>query len=333
MSLFALPTELVAHIISYSLLIHPVPSCILATSKYFLTIALPLLYTHPRFTSVRALASFPASPVRRPHSVSVALAGGEVGRGAFREMEHLFMKCLYGVVRADATVPDPYTELKWLELDELSLCMHSTANSAADDIALEALSLVNPRRFVWTGPDPAHHFSTAIVPTACSSLFGHLGRWTHLQHLHLANISFPLSNYPHDAETEPPYSMTIPSMPALLTLYIGQATLVPVRPLAHLVCSPQMDALREVRLVDCYVGSIWGPRVRRGDVERAASALCGGGGQEFEHAGDGGGLLGETDGWRRGLTPEKAVSRVRVVVRCEALTERIIGGDRGEDLE
>lgn len=63
-------------------------------------------------------------------------------------------------------------------------------------------------------------------------------------------------------------------------------------------------------MVDAYGTSIWGPRIRRSDIEVAAIAIAQNG------AGD------------------KHVDKVRKLVRCEAKTERLMGGDRvdGEGL-
>ncbi len=141
-------------------------------------------------------------------------------------------------------------------------------------------------------------------------LFAHFRTWTRLQDLHLSNIAFPV-----DA------SGLFPILPTLRTLCIGQATLVPVTPLARLVCDPQMSLLTTVRLVDCYVGSIWGPRLRRIDLERTVFQF---------HILPGESLVEEAEQSRRRSV--KVLERIRTVVRCEALTERIIGGDRVEGL-
>lgn len=135
--------------------------------------------------------------------------------------------------------------------------------------------------------------------------------WTRLQDLHLSNIAFP-------RETE---GLFFPTLPTLRTLYLGQATLVPVVPLACFICNPRMNSLRIVRLVDCYVESIWGPRVRRADLEHAVvQAQCGGGIP----------LVGDEELW--GGQYDTLLERIRTVVRCEALTERIMGGDRADGL-
>ncbi|KAI0050328.1 hypothetical protein FA95DRAFT_1555839 [Auriscalpium vulgare] len=320
--LLALPDELLLRIISLALLVHPRPAHILALSRRVYAFAVPLLYGYLRFPSVRSLACFPATPPRRPRTVTITLAGGEVGRGAFRELEHLFMKCLFGVRRTEGHVnpatsahTQEYQQLIWLELDELRLCMHSTASSVTDDISLEALALVNPQRFVWTGPDPAHHFSIAIVPVACLNLFKHIGSWTNLEHLRLSNIQFPRFEY-WDATGHSLYPL--PVVPSLRTVYIGQATIVPIVPLTHFICTPGMSALRKVRLVDCYTESIWGPRVRRSDLERAALALYPADAEQLD-------MCQKSEEER---IPHWVRDRIRAIVRCEAVTERIIGGDR-----
>jgi hypothetical protein len=152
--------------------------------------------------------------------------------------------------------------------------------------------------------------ATQIVASAVNALFGHFGAWTRLRDLHLSNIAFP-------RETEGLF----PTLPTLRMLHLGQATLVPVVPLACFLCDPRMDSLRIVRLVDCYVESIWGPRVRRADLERAVvQAQCGGmplGGEEVRWGGQ---------------YDDTMLDRIRTIVRCEALTERIIGGDRADGL-
>ncbi len=166
----------------------------------------------------------------------------------------------------------------------------------------------------YAGPPKIRHvlylkLCTQIVASAVNALFGRFQAWTRLQDLHLANIAFP-----RDADG------LFPMLPTLRKLYLGQATLFPVVPLACFLCDPQMNSLEIVRLVDCYVESIWGPRVRRVDLERAVvQARC-----------DGIPLVGE-DAWCGGHD-DTVLDRIRTIVRCEALTERIIGGDRADGL-
>jgi hypothetical protein len=148
-----------------------------------------------------------------------------------------------------------------------------------------------------------------IVAPVVNVLFAHFRTWTRLQDLYLSNIAFP-----EDTKG------LFPILSTLRTLYIGRATLVPVAPLAHLLCDPQMSLLTTVRLVDCYVESIWGPRLRRVDLEHAVVQF---------HI-PRGKLDEEGEQSRRRCA--KILDRIRTVVRCEAMTERIIGGDRMDKL-
>lgn len=82
------------------------------------------------------------------------------------------------------------------------------------------------------------------------------------------------------------------------------------------------SGLREIRLVDAYKESIWQERIRRKDletvaVEVASSGTCVG---PWYHA-----STGKVDS-------EAVVERIREIVSCEALTERIMGGDRAEGM-
>jgi len=305
MYLLDLPPELLIQVLDIATAIHPVPAHVLALNKLIYRIASPILYRHLHFLSTSAVAQFPSviwgsETVWKPSTITVKLAGGEVGRGAFRDLGRLLSRTRFLRDVKGSTV---------LELKDLRLCMHSTSDNDADDQSLQALGFVNPQRFMWTGPDPAHHFSIAIVSSAVTVLFARIRLWTRLRDLHLSNIAFPQDT-----------KGLFPTLPALRTLYLGQATLVPVIPLARLLCDPQMNSLTIVRLVDCYIESIWGPRLRRADLERAVVQAPSGGislvGEDGQSAG------------RYGV----ALDRIRMVVRCEALTERIIGGDRADGL-
>lgn len=150
-----------------------------------------------------------------------------------------------------------------------------------------------------------------IVASAVNALFERFRVWTRLRDLHLANIAFP-----RDAEG------LFPTLPTLRRLYLGQATLFPVVSLAGFLCDPQMNSLEVVRLVDCYVESIWGPRVRRADLERVVVVV--------QAQGSGIPLVGQDAGC--GGHCDTVLDRIRTIVRCEALTERIIGGDRADGL-
>ncbi|KAH9063266.1 hypothetical protein EDB87DRAFT_1558545 [Lactarius vividus] len=303
--LLSLPTELLEQILGIAITVHPIPAHVLVLNKFIFAIASRILYQHLNFSSTSAMAHFPpmiwgSKTLRKPSSITVRLSGGEVGKGVFRQIRRLF----------ESTQFQGVTESDNLELEDLHLCMHSTSHGDADDQNLSALELINPQRFKWTGPDPAHHFSIAIVAPVVDVLFAHFRTWTRLQDLHLSNIAFP-------GDTKGLF----PILPTLRTLYIGRATLVPVAPLARLICNPQMSLLTTVRLVDCYVESIWGPRLRRVDLVYAVVQF---------HTPRGKLLDKEAEQSRRRCA--EILDRMRTVVRCEALTERIIGGDRVDGL-
>lgn len=152
-------------------------------------------------------------------------------------------------------------------------------------------------------------------------------------------------------------------------LYIGQATFVPLGALAAWICNsdafsdPDVEGmdrtrgeretvtvkLESVRLVDCYVESIWGSRVRRSDVERAAcelplfasesTSLSSAShphsvvpGNKVSYSFDSGIGLEEEDYTEVEARRRRRdrVEEVRRIVTCEAVTERIMGGDRVE---
>ena len=123
----------------------------------------------------------------------------------------------------------------------------------------------------------------------------------------MTNLSFPPDYLGIPVPISPPKPL-LPQLPSLRTLYLGQATLVNPNSIAAMVCLSKQECLESVRLVDTYRESIWGPRIRRSDLERAALSF-------------------QID-----LQPEDRVRRIRQIVKCEALTERIMGGDRVEGL-
>ena len=74
--------------------------------------------------------------------------------------------------------------------------------------------------------------------------------------------------------------------------------------------------------MDAYKESIWQQRIRRKDVEAAAMEVAS---SEIP-----------IDSWYHTPTgevdSEAVVERIREIVSCEALTERIMGGDRAEGM-
>ena len=150
-----------------------------------------------------------------------------------------------------------------------------------------------------------------IVPSATFHLTRAISTWTVVEHIALTNMSFPSDELGRNT----PFSDAplLPPLPSLRTLYIGQATLLPPSAVAAMIARPAKGAkLEVVRLVDTYRHSIWGPRIRRKDVEDAAMMLG-----DVVHAGE----------ERR----REVLERVRRVVRCEKKTERIMGGDNGDE--
>ena len=161
----------------------------------------------------------------------------------------------------------------------------------------------SPRILLYIGP-------IQIVPSATFHLARAISTWTAVEHITLTNMSFPSDELGlHTSFSAAPL---LPSLPRLRTLYIGQATFLPPSAAAAMVVQPSSSALESVRLVDAYRHSIWGPRIRRRDIENAAVLLADvvAGGEE-----------------RR----REVLQRVKRVVRCEKKTERIQGGDNGDE--
>jgi len=82
------------------------------------------------------------------------------------------------------------------------------------------------------------------------------------------------------------------------------------------------SGFREIRLVDAYKESIWQERIRRKDLEAVAMEVA----------------FSDTTIDSLYHTPtgevnsEAVVGRIREIVSCEVLTERIMGGDRAEGM-
>lgn len=210
-----------------------------------------------------------------------------------------------------------------------------------------------------------------IVPKAAVNLFGALQTWTTIRVLKLTNIAFPTDEmglfarslgvssdiislfqslvnstekegraHEHDhpsqrlgADTDtdgllrtpgltsPPTSSSSSSytpLPHLETIYIGQVTFLRPAEVAMIAIERRLSALLRIRVVDGYGGNIWGPRVRIGDIEEAVKSA-------FRDADASGSKTGY-------LQVGRCLERVRELVVCEALTERIMGGDRMDDV-
>lgn len=164
------------------------------------------------------------------------------------------------------------------------------------------LHIISPSPYVLAPSQfPSAHVAVClqIVQTALPHLFRALSTHTNLTHLTLTHLAFPRTELP------------LPTLPSLRTLHLGQITFLPPSSVTDLVLSPSSASLECVRLVDAYKESIWGPRIRRSDIEATARTHA-----WFDLAEDG---------------DDHKVERVRRIVVCEAQTERIMGGDRVTD--
>ena len=122
----------------------------------------------------------------------------------------------------------------------------------------------------------------------------------------------------------------------LHTLHLDQVIFLHPMEVAQIACSPALPALSRFRVVDAYMGSIWGHRVRMVDVERAIVNITF---AEFSHefpATLHTPLLQQAFGFGLDADVHDAASpvlqdrlrRARGIVSCEAKTERLMGGDR-----
>ena len=153
--------------------------------------------------------------------------------------------------------------------------------------------------------------SPKIVPEATHHLFQAISTWTRAERVILTNISFP--SEPLDGRDQ-----SLPALSHLRYLYLGQATFLSPSLIAEITLQgfegphkKHSSRLEAIRLVDVYQESLWGKRLRRFDIEKAALAL-----PASKNYG----------------TNAVLVGRVRSIVRCEAMNERIMGGDRSEGL-
>ncbi|KAF8960918.1 hypothetical protein BDZ97DRAFT_1831471 [Flammula alnicola] len=307
-----LPTEILQEILSLSLFSWDSTVALLTTSSAFRDICEKFIYTQLHFTSRAQLASFistyssPKSTVPyAPRSVELDITIDESNL-VFFDIYALFSQCL-----SDTTEGAQRDQNGRLSLDLLRLRLNSHAFDSQIEMVYAALSLVNPRQFIWTGLDPPHHFSIAIVPQAIPHLFRALSSYTNLTYLKLTHLAmlYALKIY------------GLPIIPSLRTLHLGQVIFLHPLTVAAFILDPYSKNLEKVYLVDAYHESIWGPRLRRSDIEIAATST--------KSPPDGIETLEHDDPLP--LTSAEVKNLVRCVVVCEAKTERIMGGDRVEN--
>lgn len=138
MYLLDLPPELLIRVLDVATTVHPIPAHVLVLNKFIYSVATPILYRHPYLPSISAIARFPtviwgSEAVGKPSTITVNLAGAEVGRGVFRDLLRLL-----STTRFTRDV----TNLTRLELEDLRLCLHSTNDGDTDDKSLRALEFV-----------------------------------------------------------------------------------------------------------------------------------------------------------------------------------------------
>ncbi|KAF8895904.1 hypothetical protein CPB84DRAFT_1782161 [Gymnopilus junonius] len=305
-----LPPEILHEILSYSLLnvqIRPTPTALLTTCSLFRDISTRITYTDLQFTTRYQLSSFIATYSNRP----VPYAPRSIEIGITSDSSNLLFSDIFALFSQCFSSPDDDVakdESGRLSLESLQLRTNSHAFDPQIDMIYLSLCLVNPTRFTWTGPDPPHHFSIAIVPQAICPLFRALATYTNLAYLELTHLAMPPDS--------------LPTIPSLRELHLGQVVFLKPLTIANFVLDPGMNKLERVDLVDAYKASIWGYRIRRSDIEKAAT-----------HGDDSIPLDSPNNSPTQTEKPTTAgnLDVIRKVVVCKARTECIMGGDRVEE--
>ncbi|KAF9523798.1 hypothetical protein CPB83DRAFT_898471 [Crepidotus variabilis] len=297
-----LPIDIYHEILRESLCKNISPTALSLVCSLFHDIVQQVLYTYLRFKSRSQLILFTLT--YRTNSTKIPLPPRRIGLDILGNDSHLVFADLYDLF--SGCFSDPLfhganvDESGRLLLDELSLRLNSHAFDRKLDMIYTSLSLI---RFRWTGPDPPHHFSIAIVPPAIPRLFSALSRYTCLEDLELSHLAIGVDT-----------ASQLPVIPSLRRVHLGQIILLSPLMIARLILHPATSELETVTLVDAYRESIWGPRLRGIDVERAAEALTQTGAEDVKNSSL--------------LDVEHAKTLIKTKLRCEAKTERIIGGDR-----
>ncbi|KAF5348020.1 hypothetical protein D9758_010032 [Tetrapyrgos nigripes] len=261
-----LPVEILYDILTYA--IHGSQECsnILCTNSIFHSIGLRILHQDLVFTSVNQLMRFgkwiagqdhneSRSLLCEPQTLTLDLAGRTAS------VLEVYPLGLRGVLDNNLSEPVQFTSLSIFQclhrvlfhlvrhtsgvgtdaagrliLETLYLRLNSHSSDSRCYAIEDAFMLVNPRNFIWVGPDPPHHFSIAIVPNAVTPLFNALSTYTRLTNLKLTNIAFPAPTFsdnqsvslslPSSSSSSESYIsyFHLPIIPTLRTVHLGQAT-------------------------------------------------------------------------------------------------------------
>ncbi|KAF5392655.1 hypothetical protein D9757_000831 [Collybiopsis confluens] len=316
-----LPVEILNDVLAIALENSSAVGSVLCVSSLFYALGGTILHRKLRFYSVSQLLRFAdsvssSSTTRlacEPQSIELDIAGGAASLGLFQALNAALITLVSDSQCKTDEEGRLLLETLRLRLNSLTLDNHQ--------LIYTSLSKVNARSFVWTGPDPPHHFSTAIVAPAVFPLFTALASYTRLTHLHLTNIAFP------DPIVTPDLSWSgIPCLPSVRVLYLGQATFLTAEHIAdyllrcighHHHLNPNSSSpscsLERLHLVDVYEESIWGSRSKLPRILAAAGTKL---------------LAQSPESESSQLDIVGILDSIAKIVSTDAKTERIMGGDR-----
>jgi len=179
-----LPTEILLLIISFTLPGEPVPSNILCINRQFHNAGAEWLYSNLCFHSQEQLRLFAQTSKNAevvPRSVTVDLMGKYATSDVWQYLSVALSRCRDRIEKPELGEPG---QKQVLLLEILFLRLHSYSQDSSHHLFEEALSVAkwvyhpfpevnhpdqfifcSPRVFRWTGPDPEHHFSTAVRPS------------------------------------------------------------------------------------------------------------------------------------------------------------------------
>lgn len=285
-----LPIELLTYALTLALIVHPCPSHILCVCKRWEVIATPTLHKDIRFTRIsqlEALTRSAGSPRRNPPvPTSITFAK------TINESYYIFSK-----------IQSLFQAINLSNLEVVKVNVHS---ERGDVSVFDALKLINPLVFEWLSPDSKNQVSLSLTGTAVRAfVLACATRWTRLQRIKLTGLTCA------DDSIFDAFDGAV--QPNLTHIEIGQA--IEVKPVSVVSTLARLPNLVEAKLVDVYMDSIWGKRLRMEDLRKAFEA------REKDPA-----LEKENEG-------ELVWSDVSQKMKCLVRDQRLQGGDRGEDME